>query len=189
MSRSKNTVRIIGGEWRSRLLSFPPDEALRPTPDRVRETLFNWLQPVLPGARVLDLCAGSGALGFEALSRGAQQAVLVDSDRLVAESLRRAVSELGANAEVRCTDVLRYVDDKSTQQPKYDIVFVDPPYRNGLHQHLCDGLSSHGWLAPGANIYVESAFGQPDDLEVPDDWELRKRKRAGQVEYRLYSTL
>ena len=135
--RNKQRVRIIGGEWRSRTIEFPDRPGLRPTPDSVRETLFNWLAPGLYGTRVLDLCAGSGVLGLEALSRGAQEAVLLDSDRQVAGALHTAISKLAANAQVLNVDAREYLGETREAEDGFDVVFIDPPYESGLHATLC----------------------------------------------------
>ena len=126
----RNRVRIIGGEWRSRLVRFPPSAELRPTPDRVRETLFNWLGQRLDGLDALDLFAGSGALGFEALSRGAARVVMVERDRRVADGLREAARELDARgADVVVGDALAFL---ARDTGSYDVVFVDPPYASDI---------------------------------------------------------
>ncbi|HFD79196.1 MAG TPA: 16S rRNA (guanine(966)-N(2))-methyltransferase RsmD [Gammaproteobacteria bacterium] len=184
MAARNNQVRIIAGRWRGRRLAFPEVGGLRPTADRIRETLFNWLTPRLPGASCLDLFAGSGALGFEAASRGAEAVVLVERDRLALAALeanrRRLdapeVSIVGQSAE-------RYL--AGVPQP-FDIVFLDPPFaRPGLLDACAASLAGGGWLKAGARIYVElPAKGAA--FEVPDGWRLDRRKRAGQVEYRLY---
>lgn len=176
-------LRIVGGQWRSRKLAFPDVEGLRPTPDRVRETLFNWLQAVMPGARCLDLFAGSGALGLEALSRGAVQAVLVDQDAAVARCLREHLHTLHAeNAQVMQADALAYLQE--TAQP-FDVVFVDPPYRlYDLLQECCERLEAGGWLAPRAYIYLETESAR--DLPfLPQNWQVLRSKKAGQVGYHL----
>ena len=180
-------VRIIGGEWRSRKLSFPESEGLRPTPDRVRETLFNWLQSVTPGARCLDLFSGSGALSFEALSRGAASATLIDSSAQVCRSLRTNLLGLKAqNAEVIESNALSWLEaqpkDMST---RFDLVFLDPPFRKGLLKPIAQLLESRNLLADDAYIYVETEreLGTP---ELPPNWQLHREKQAGQVSYRLY---
>ena len=186
--RSKQRVRIIGGEWRSRTIEFPDRPGLRPTPDRVRETLFNWLTPGLHGGRVLDLCAGSGVLGLEALSRGAKQAVLLDSDRQVVGALRTAISKLAANAQVLNVDAREYLGECGEAEDGFDVVFVDPPYGSGLHASLCQSLARAGWLRPGARVYLENK-ADIQDIDPPANWELLRENRAGQVEYRLFGTV
>jgi len=178
MTANRNRVRIIGGKWRSRLLRFPPAAQLRPTPDRVRETLFNWLGQRLDGLECLDLFAGSGALGFEALSRGAARAVMVDSDRAVADALRENVKALeAAGAEIVQRDAMAYLDGAAD---RFDVAFVDAPFASGLARHAMERLPRR--LKPGARVYVESA--QPLDLGTP--WAVLREDRAGAVRYALY---
>jgi 16S rRNA (guanine966-N2)-methyltransferase len=171
-------VRIIAGTWRSRLVSFPAEHGLRPTPDRVRETLFNWLGQGLSGKRCLDLFAGSGALGFEALSRGATEVVFVEHSRAVAAALRETAAQLGSGG-VRLVvgDALNFLRDPEVG--RFDVVFVDPPYDSGLVAAALARLP--GLLAPGAAVYVES--DGPIDPGPP--WRVRKRARAGSVHYGL----
>lgn len=177
-----NQLRIIGGRWRGVRISFPPLPALRPSPDRVRETLFNWLQLDLPGARCLDLFAGSGALGIEALSRGASQVVFVDSEPRVGRHLEETLQRLGAaNSQVCILDALKYLDGPAQQ---FKLVFLDPPFASNLLQQTLDRLASGGWLTDDALIYVEC----PSDVplpELPSGWSLHRSKRAGQVGYHL----
>lgn len=176
-----NRLRIIGGRWRGRRVSFPDVEGLRPSPDRVRETLFNWLMPVIEGARCLDLFAGSGALGLEALSRGAARVVLVDRDPLVMASLRAHLQELQAEgAKLRQADAIAFLD--GTPEP-FDVVFLDPPYHKGLLAPCLTRLG-RGWLAPGARVYIEAEAGL-DPLPLPEGWTLLRSKQAGQVGYHL----
>ena len=151
-------LRIIGGMWRGRKLRFPPSPEIRPTPDRVRETLFNWLAARLPGARCLDLFAGSGALGLESLSRGAAHVTFVERDAAAARELRARLSEWGATrrrgrARGRVALSRRW---RAGSQP-FDIVFLDPPFDSDFLTLAADRLENGGWLAPGALIYVECA--------------------------------
>jgi len=174
----RNRVRIIGGEWRSRLVRFPPSADLRPTPDRVRETLFNWLGQRLDGLHVLDLFAGSGALGFEALSRGAASAVLVESDPRVAEGLREAAKTLGAaGARIVDGDALRYL---ARTPDRFDLAFVDPPYASGLAVRALAALPAK--LKPGARVYVETAAA----VDPGGPWRMLREGRAGAVRYALF---
>ncbi len=186
-------LRIIGGTWRGRKLRFPEIETLRPTPDRVRETLFNWLAPVIEGARCLDLYAGSGALGLEALSRGAASVLMVDSDASVITRLREHVHTLSANAEIIQADTLAWLRqreispfpplEKGGGGGIFDIVFLDPPFRQGLIAPACEALEKHGWPKPGATIYLEA---EKDYVpQVPVNWRIVKSKQAGQVGYHL----
>jgi 16S rRNA (guanine966-N2)-methyltransferase len=180
--RARNQLRIIGGKWRGRRIRFPAVEAIRPTPDRVRETLFNWLQQVIADSRCLDLFAGSGALGLEALSRGARQVVFVDRERAVIAHLRETLSMLGAQgAELRALDASRYLE--SPPEP-FDIVFLDPPFANEIIPALCATLEDRGWLAPRAHVYIEqpAKAGPP---ALPGSWILLKSGRAGEVGYHL----
>jgi len=175
-------LRIIGGQWRGRKLEFPAIEAIRPTPDRVRETIFNWLQNDIVGARCLDLFAGSGALGLEALSRGAGEVVFVDREARIASYLRATLKELNAsNGVVHAHDSLRWLANSA--QP-FDIVFLDPPFAADLLPIICRRLEEGGWLAPQALVYVESASS--DGLPaLPTNWVVIKSKTAGQVGYHL----
>ena len=176
----RNRVRIIAGKWRSRLVSFPPAAQLRPTPDRVRETLFNWLGQRLDGLACLDLFAGSGALGFEALSRGAASVVMVESDRAVAGALRESARVLEAQGvEVVQSDALKYVE---RSRDKFDVVFVDPPFASDLAVRAMALLPP--LLNPGARVYVESGAA----LELPAPWRVLRDDRAGAVRYALYET-
>jgi 16S rRNA (guanine966-N2)-methyltransferase len=177
-----NKLRIIGGQWRGRKLEFPPVAAIRPTPDRVRETLFNWLQKDISGSRCLDLFAGSGALGLEALSRGAAYVVFVDSEPSVQRHLSQTLQRLGvANAEVHVGNALQF--SINTGKP-FDIVFLDPPYRENLLTQISSRLESQEWLAPNAAIYLECSANQPMP-SLPINWQVVKSKTAGQVSYHL----
>src|SRR5688572_13285047 len=172
-----NRVRIIGGEWRSRLIDFPPRKDLRPTPDRVRETLFNWLGQDLTGRTCLDLFAGSGALGFEAASRGAKRVVMVESDPVAFRALAANRETLAAAAvEPRKADALEFL---GTDRSVYDVVFLDPPFKAALWPRLAPLLPPR--LAPGALVYYEGAA--PADL--PPGWQVHRQGRAGQVSYQL----
>ncbi|CAK0744824.1 16S rRNA m(2)G966 methyltransferase [Gammaproteobacteria bacterium] len=181
--RGSNQLRIIGGQWRGRRLPFPDAVGLRPTPDRVRETLFNWLQGVVTGARCLDLFAGSGALGLEALSRGAAKTVLVEHNPMVATALRKHLVQLDTvgHGQVVQADAMNYLQGPS--QP-FDIVFLDPPFHQGWIARCCPLLEERGWLAQGAWIYLETEVGlSPEPL--PLGWELVRTRQAGQVGYHL----
>jgi 16S rRNA (guanine966-N2)-methyltransferase len=178
----RNELRIIGGNWRGRRVRFPPFEELRPTPDRVRETLFNWLQPAIVGSRCLDLFAGSGALGLEALSRGAARVVFVDHERKIVEHLHATLSMLKAQgAEAKLAEARRYLE---SPVETFDIVFLDPPFADQSLQTICAMLESRGWLAPGAFIYIERPARQGPPA-LADDWILHRTGRAGEVGYHL----
>jgi len=175
-------LRIIGGEWRGRKIRFPPVAAIRPTPDRVRETLFNWLQPVVAGSRCLDLYAGSGALGLEALSRGAREVVFVDVDPAAVRHLTASLAALGCErGRVTRSDARRFLENPG--EP-FDIVFLDPPFADPVLGGACLALERDGWLTPGGFIYLEApaAAGPP---ELPAGWTLLRSKRAGEVCYHL----
>ena len=172
-----NTVRIIGGLWRSRILEFPDMADLRPTPDRVRETLFNWLGRDLTGMECLDLFAGSGALGFEALSRGAASVIMVEKNPVVLRALRDNAAKLGATGlTVVRGDALEFARGAHS---RFDVVFVDPPYRLGLQVAALDLLG--GLLAVGGRVYVEGNAV----FEPPRGWAILKRARAGNVHFHL----
>lgn len=180
-NRAAHQLRIIAGCWRGRKLSFTPVAGVRPTPDRVRETLFNWLNPVIRGAHCLDLYAGSGALGFEAASRGASRVVLVDSHPQVVASLREQQLLLGASQlEVVQSTVEGWL---SVPAEPFDIVFLDPPFRKGLLPSCIRALESGGWLATDASVYIEAESAL--ELDLPECWQLTRSQRAGQVGYHL----
>jgi 16S rRNA (guanine966-N2)-methyltransferase len=176
------TLRIIGGAWRGRKIHFPPVEAIRPTPDRVRETLFNWLQQDIAGARCLDLYAGSGALGLEALSRGASRVVFVDVEPAVTLHLSQALEGLGCDrGQVIRADAARFL---AGAPETFDIVFLDPPYADRALLDVSRCLDERGWLRPGGLAYLEdpASAGEP---ELPAGWTLLRSKRAGEVGYHL----
>ena len=176
-------LRIVAGKWRSRLLRLADDPSLRPTSERIRETLFNWLAPSLDGASCLDLFAGSGALGLEALSRGAGQVVFVEQSTRCVKILRENIALLdAAGAEVLHTDALNYL--RCAQPVEFDLVFVDPPFAADLYGELCRLLQENGWLAENARIYIE----QPRDVQTSwssEGWTVLKEKTAGNVGYFL----
>jgi 16S rRNA (guanine966-N2)-methyltransferase len=172
-----NTVRIIGGVWRSRLIEFPDAADLRPTPDRVRETLFNWLGQDLSGMVCLDLFAGSGALGFEALSRGAASVIMVERNSAALRALRDNAQKLGATGlTVVRGDALEFARGARS---RFDVVFVDPPYRLGMQVAALAPL--RGLLAAGGRVYVEGDAA----FEPPRGWAVFKRARAGNVHFHL----
>ncbi len=203
-------LRIIAGAWRGRRLRFPAQSAIRPTPDRVRETLFNWLGGAVAGARCLDLFAGSGALGLEALSRGAAAVQFIERDAVAARELARVLEEwgvrdggrggrrtpadataegsatTGANgplgtATVRRVDALRFLDDPPAP---FDIVFLDPPFDSSLATAAAERLERRGWLAERGLIYLECA-ARPGLPVLPGRWRLKRAGRAGEVGYHL----
>jgi len=174
---NKGSLRVIGGKYRSRLLRVPARPGLRPTPDRVRETLFNWLGQTLDGLACLDLYAGSGALGFEAASRGARRVVMVEKDRVALAELERNRAALGAaQVEIVGADAVNYL---ARERERFDVVFLDPPFRQNVLPALLEKL--HPRLAPRARVYVESESPVPAALP----WIELKRGKAGQVSYQL----
>ncbi|MBK5144040.1 16S rRNA (guanine(966)-N(2))-methyltransferase [Budviciaceae bacterium BWR-B9] len=176
-------IRIIGGQWRGRKLPVPDSPGLRPTTDRVRETLFNWLAPVLNEARCLDCFAGSGALGFEALSRYAGKTVLLESERSIAQQLQQNLQRLNSDkGQVVHTNALQWLAQAGTP---FDVVFLDPPFRRNLLTETFTLLEQQGWLADEAWIYVE-AETEHAVSDAPANWHLHREKTAGQVAYRLY---
>lgn len=181
--KSGNRLRIIGGQWRSRFLPFPDVDGLRPTTDRVRETVFNWLQPVVPGARVLDLFAGSGALGFEALSRGAQNLTLLEMNAKAASQLKDNVKTLNtSDAQVVQTDALNWLAQCDQQ---FDLIFLDPPFNKGLLPKCLELIESQNLLSKNAWVYIESEQDL-NKLNLPSSWRLHRDKKAGQVRLCLY---
>jgi 16S rRNA (guanine966-N2)-methyltransferase len=178
-----NKLRIIGGDWRSRQLSFVDAPGLRPTPVRVRETVFNWLQYQIIGKHCLDLYAGSGALGFEAASRGAKSVIQVENNAQACRCLKDNAAALSApQIKVVQSDVLRYlVGDAQT----VDVAFLDPPFGLNLALQTCQLLEKNSRLAKCAKIYVETERGF-DISGIPENWRLLKSKNAGEVAYHLF---
>ncbi len=179
-------LRIVAGKWRSRLLRIIDEPELRPTSERIRETLFNWLSPITEGARCLDLFAGTGALGIEALSRGATNVVFIEKSATLAAAIRKNLSELEAmNAEVCQRDAIEYL--KNADPMPFDIVFLDPPFDTELLSDTCSLLRENGWLTANAIIYLE----QSRDTEkpaLPQGWVVSQEKVAGKVSYSLLNT-
>lgn len=179
----RNSVRIIAGAWRGRRIHFPDMPALRPTPDRVRETLFNWLQHSISDTRCLDLFAGSGALGLEALSRGAREAVFVEQFPAAARALQEQLTRFGAAAKGRIVEMgaARFL---RTPGAPFDVAFLDPPFGTNALAEYIPLLDSGEWLTAGGLVYLENerAAGVP---ALPGHWELLKSKSAGEVGYHL----
>jgi 16S rRNA (guanine966-N2)-methyltransferase len=172
-----NKVRIVGGDLRSRVIKFPDAEGLRPTPDRVRETLFNWLGQTLYGRTCLDLFAGSGALGFEAASRGAELVVMVESNQAVCRALQDNLNIFGCtNVFVHCQDGLEFIARDAQQ---YDVIFLDPPFSGDHLPMLLDILPLH--LSDNGLLYLESG----EAIEIPLPWQVVKCGKVGQVHYQL----
>jgi len=178
-----NKLKIIGGNWRSRCITFVDAPGLRPTPARVRETVFNWLRNDIIGSRCLDLYAGSGALGFEAASRGAKSVLQVENNIQACKALKDNTIQLAANQiKTVQSDVLRYL---SGDTDVFDVVFIDPPFAMALAVQTCQWLEEKGWLSNHAKIYVETESALKLD-GLPENWQLLKSKVAGEVGYHLF---
>ena len=185
-SGSARILRIIGGKHRGRRLQFPAGVSIRPTPDRVRETLFNWLQPRIVGARVLDLFAGSGALGLEALSRGAAHVSFVEKDRRAAAAIDTLARDWGQEgAQVSCADAFGWLAQSAGGVP-FDIVFLDPPYDAALWSKAAAALVRGRLLAPEARVYIEHRAREGLPV-LPETWKHIREGRAGEVGYHLFS--
>ncbi len=178
-------LRIVAGKWRSRLLQIIDEPELRPTSERIRETLFNWLLPMTEGARCLDLFAGTGALGIEAMSRGAGQVVFIEKSAALVAGIRKNLAELNAtNVEVSQRDAMDYLRNADPQP--FDIVFLDPPFDTELLSEACSLLQENCWLSANAMVYLE----QGNDKEkpaLPNGWIVSHEKVAGKVSYSLAS--
>lgn len=187
-NQGPSQVRIIGGQWRSRKLEFPILDGLRPTPDRVRETLFNWLQSAIPGARCLDLFSGSGALGLEALSRGAQSCTFIDIAPVSCKALRDNLKKLDCDAaQVLQRDTMQWLKQlpapQDTDNPlRFDVIFIDPPFNKDLCEQICQLLVEKQIVSERGFIYIES---EPR-AQLVNHWPLHREKTSGQVRYRLY---
>ena len=185
----KNQVRIIGGQWRGRKLPVLDLPGLRPTGDRRREMLFNWLAPYIQGARVLDAFAGSGALAFEALSRGASEALLLDSSSAAVGNLQQniLVLDIGSRMQAQCTDALSFFSapDIGDNPSSFDLIFLDPPFQEDLLDSAIEKLNCSQLISANATIYLElgSRKGLP---KVPGNWDLLKEKSQGEVTSLLY---
>ncbi len=187
VSAGRNSVRIIAGAWRGRRVNFPDLPGLRPTPDRVRETLFNWVQPAIADSRCLDLFAGSGALGLEALSRGAAAVVFVDQAQMAARGLLAELKRFGGAGTARVVEMgaTRFLRTPSaTFGGAFDVVFMDPPFGRDALTDYIPLLDAGAWVKPGGLVYLENekAAGVPS---LPSHWELLKSKSAGEVGYHL----
>ncbi|EED34217.1 RNA methyltransferase, RsmD family [Luminiphilus syltensis NOR5-1B] len=190
---ARRKLRIIGGTWRGRTLVFPDLEGLRPTPDRVRETLFNWLVAHITGSRCLDLFAGSGALGLEALSRGAARCDFVERHRLAAETIEQHIRQLDAAdrsrvAVVDASDFIsrsRPIDSGHDQSGPFDIVFIDPPFADALVAGITQQLIAADCLKQGSLVYIEQST-KTAEADLDQRLALLRQKRAGEVDYRLY---
>ena len=179
-------VRVIGGEWRGRKLAVPDAEGLRPTPDRVRETLFNWLQFSIAGKTCLDAFTGSGALAVEALSRGAVEVTAIERDIKVTKQLSKLLSPLaGERLKLINADALSWLEQQPAQP--FEVVFLDPPFGLPLLEPACQLLEEKGWLVENALIYVEQAKQQAGLVHLPANWILQKDKQVGDVHFSLYT--
>ncbi|HIF9153455.1 TPA: 16S rRNA (guanine(966)-N(2))-methyltransferase RsmD [Photobacterium damselae] len=182
-NRQSGFVRIISGQWRGRKLPVHDVEGLRPTTDRVKETLFNWLAQDIYQAKCLDLFAGSGSLSFEALSRGAESLTMIELDQKAAAQLKQNLTAIGAtNATLHNTNSVNFLNQAGTP---HDLVFIDPPFRKDLIQQVITALEANHWLSPNALIYIE-AEKELGSIDVPPSWHLYREKNAGQVCYRLF---
>lgn len=187
--QKNNSVRIIAGEYRSRKLEFPSLEGLRPTADRIRETLFNWLQDSIQGAVCLDLFAGSGALGFEALSRGASHVDFIEQNSSAVNSIRDNIQRLDArNGSVYCSDAFAWLDTCAQRSKQYGLIFLDPPFKGEALAHAMVKLESTKLLTDGGLVYIEKERQSIDDV-LPDNWVEVRSKKAGTVQFGLYSIL
>lgn len=179
----QSKLRIIAGEWRSRQLVFEDTPELRPTPSRVRETVFNWLQTDVIASHCLDLFAGSGALGFEAASRRAKRVVMVENNAQACRLINQNKVKLSAEQiKIVQGDVFKFLAGGATP---FDVVFLDPPFSKGMAQQTCQWLEDKGWLTPQAKIYVEVERQLVLD-GVPENWQCLKHKKAGEVAYYLF---
>ncbi len=179
-----SSCRIIGGRWRGRKIKFDDAQGLRPTTDRIRETVFNWLQPYIHQSHCLDAFAGSGVLGFEALSRGAQDLVFIEQNIKTIKNLKENISKLKADsASIYHQDTLHWLRSANCEQ-KFDLVFLDPPFHSKLLAESSTWLNSSGCLAKDAIIYVE--YNIDEDIMLPENWFCLKEKKAGQVAYKLF---
>jgi 16S rRNA (guanine966-N2)-methyltransferase len=179
----RNTLRIVGGKWRGRQLQFPSELELRPTGDRIRETLFNWLAPQLPGAHCLDLFSGSGALGFEAISRGGASATLVEQSETAYRALREHRATLDEQQQITLinTDALQWLQNE--HNARFDIVFLDPPFQGDFLPRTLELLTASPIVNSGALVYLECALDQP--CHCPANWRTLRSKDAGHVRYSL----
>ncbi len=181
---NNGSCRIIGGKWRGRKIKFDDAEGLRPTTDRIRETVFNWLQPYIHQSHCLDAFAGSGVLGFEVLSRGASDLVFVEQNIKTVKNLKENINTLKAdNVRVYHQDALRWLSSAKCGQA-FDLILLDPPFHGELLAKLATLLSRSGCLAKDAIIYVEHNIDE--DITLPENWFCLKQKKAGQVAYKLF---
>ncbi|MES2998486.1 MAG: 16S rRNA (guanine(966)-N(2))-methyltransferase RsmD [Pseudomonadota bacterium] len=191
LSSSKGQVKIIGGQWRGRKLRFPAIPGLRPTPNRIRETLFNWLDPILPNTHCLDLFAGSGALGFEALSRGAKSVIFIEQALPLIHYLKAQIKQFAVEDKARVYhttfpfNASRLFD---IINPIFNLVFLDPPFHQNLIESACVWLIKERLLLSKSTIYIEMESSLKK-LSLPENWEISRQKKAGQVSYTLIKTM
>ena len=179
------SIRIIGGKWRGRKLSVLDKQGLRPTTDRVKETLYNWLMPVIQSSVCLDCFSGSGSLGFEAASRGAQNVTLLEKDKQVANQLKKNKQLVACdNVEIYSTDTFQWLDKPAQKQ--FDVVFIDPPFHQSLIEKTVQLLENNHWLTSSAYIYIESETNHDLTSYIPSNWYLHREKTAGQVHSYLF---
>lgn len=182
VQKKQGQCRIIAGKWRGRKISFDDAEGLRPTTDRIRETVFNWLQPYLPNSHCLDCFAGSGALGFEALSRGAESVLLLEQNPKTINNLKKNIEALTANnADMQCVDTLQWLEHQHARE--FDVIFLDPPFSSDLLNQACKLLQKSNCLSDNAIIYLEHNIDSK--INLPDNWNTLKDKKSGQVIYQL----
>lgn len=180
----RNRYRVIAGQWRGRSLGFPDGEGLRPTGDRIRETLFNWLQSILIGARCLDAYSGSGALAFEALSRGAASVTALDTATEAIQQLRSNATLLQASdIDIQQADARQWLQ-RHARGPRFDIIFLDPPFGHDLLEESCQLIADGELLSPTGQVYLE-AETPLDTLTLPAGWRLNRAKKSGSVYYGL----
>lgn len=180
-------MRIIGGSLRSRKLEFPDADGLRPTADRIRETLFNWLQDEVAGETCLDLFAGSGAIGFEAISRGAKEVVFIEKNAVVCDAIAENIRRMQiGNAEIVNGNALHWLGQKTNSSRKFGLVFLDPPFGDDIIYQVCAKLAASRIMKGGTKIYIESG-AELDATELPSGWIMKKSKRTGSVRYYLFT--
>ncbi len=186
----KGEISIIGGQWRGRKLIFPAIPGLRPTPNRIRETLFNWLAPILPNACCLDLFAGSGALGFEALSRGAKSVIFIEQSLPLFHYLKTQIKQLAVETQTQIYHQrfpFKKTDFFERPNSLFNVVFLDPPFNKNLIAPACDWLVKEKLLLPKSTIYIE-VEASLEELPLPENWVISRCKTAGQVKYALIKT-
>ena len=181
--KNRGSCRIIGGLWRSRRIAFHPIDGLRPSPDRVRETVFNWLQPLLSQWHCLDLYAGSGVLGFEALSRGAAHVDFIETHAKQCQKIQSSIDLLNAAAEIYKKDAIKWLRMTDKQ---YHLIFIDPPFEKQLWQASIDLINDNRLIVQMGLVYVETPVLNPPILKIPSNWIIYKQNKMGNVQYTLY---